>query len=219
MESNGTTVKLPWIPPEIYRCILKELPLSEDGAATLARCSMASKYLREICEDPFLWKSYYQARYLHYDFYCESIRRKRYGENWRLLYSSHRLLDNLSLGCLESIVLARYFSEQMKLAGCIVKAAFDIIDALRLELSRPIPGLLYDTLETANQMSELPPTNLTRKFWTSEILGAIIRNDAILRWKTLTDASQIGPICFEESIACFSAFWGVNVDKVCKFSI
>ncbi|KAI5122365.1 hypothetical protein M0805_004122 [Coniferiporia weirii] len=206
------------LPTEIYLRILSELPLDSSGARTLARCGTSGKcMLRAASTDKTLWKRHYENYYRHADPTRENGRRSRLDDDWRQMYSERRQQDISALQHLQVIMKTVFSQTRVDHARKIVVLGRDVWDALTEEVARPPPVLFQDEKDIEKIKTGSSLTNLTRKYWASELLNIIARRDAIERWSTLTEYERNGggnPLPFEQAFATLSSFHGILPEKI-----
>ena len=202
------------LPAEIFFHILDRLPRSDVGARTLSRCIMAGNcLLREVAMDEDFWKEIYDNRYKHADSTHEAERRRRSGGSWRVMYAERRKTDYTALERLKAMEKAITSDEQTKLAAMIVESRFDVWDALTVEASQALRPPLLTAEDVQKLLKGAPLTNLTRRYWASELLKVIARRNAIDVWETLRTSDSL-QTTFEEAFATLSSFHGILPDVV-----
>ena len=210
------------LPTELCIRILSELPTTADGVNILARCAMTGKStLHAASLEPRLWKPHYEHRYVHSDHEKELERRTRLKEDWRQLYGERRRLDRVALENLKALEICPP-EARITCARQLMELGMDIWDALSSEAHRPLPTLFHDEDDVVKVMGGSPLTNLTRKYWASEIRRLITRRHAIDRWASLSRfiSRDLGgePVSFEEAFASLSSFHGILPDGVRLFN-
>lgn len=205
------------LPTEICIKILNELPCSEAGVHALARCGMTgNSTLRDASMDPSLWRVHYKRRYIHAECERECERRNRLAGDWRRIYQERRQLDREALENLR-IIEASSPKTRIEHARRIASLGLDVWDALSEESRRPLPPLFQRDEDIEKVKEGSPLTNLTKKYWASELLKIIARRHAIDQWSSLkraTAGEQITPVSFEEAFATLSSFHGILPDEV-----
>lgn len=203
------------LPAEAIYQILDELPRSDVGARTLARCSMTGDcLLREAAMDQTIWKDYYEGRYKHADISHEATKVHELGANWRLMYAARRRIDNAAVECLKGVEKATESDRRTSLARTVVALGFDVWDVLSEEAWRPLPPLLQTDGDIANISNGFSLTNLARKFWASELLRVIARRNAIDVWREVYADDHDPTVTFEDALATLSSFHGIHPEQV-----
>ncbi|KAL5533715.1 hypothetical protein ACEPAG_175 [Sanghuangporus baumii] len=200
------------LPTELCVRILSELPISEAGVCALIRCSLiGNSTLRAASLELALWKPHYKHRYVHSDHAKEAERCVIFKENWRQLYQERRRIDHEALVALKALE-ACSSEDRAEHARRVVIHGLDVWDVLSEEEHRPLPTLFQTDEDVEKVKGGSPLTNLSRKYWASELLRIIARSNAIDKWismKKSVPGEENGRVSFEEAYAALSSFHGI----------
>ncbi|KAL5519472.1 hypothetical protein ACEPAH_1155 [Sanghuangporus vaninii] len=217
------------LPTELCVRILNELPISEAGVYTLIRCSLiGSSTLHAASLEPTLWKPHYKYRYVHSDHAKEAERGVMFKENWRQLYQERRRIDHEALAALKALE-ACSSEDRAEHARRMLIHGLDVWDILSEEAHRPLPTLFHTDEDVEKVKGGSPLTNLSRKYWASELLRIIARSNAIEKWIRMRESipgEENERVSFEEAFAALSSFHGIlpgeimaridGLTKLCK---
>ncbi|KAH8110622.1 hypothetical protein DFH11DRAFT_1514034 [Phellopilus nigrolimitatus] len=175
--------------------------------------------LRDASMDPALWKAYYMHRYTHADVEKESERRSRLSDDWRRMYYERRQQDHKALDHLQVVIETTRSRTRVKHAREIAKLGLDAWDALVAESTRPLPVLFQSDRDIEKVKKGMPLTNLSRKYWSSELQSIIAKRDAIEIWSSVKKHIRNNKSAlpsFEEAFATLSSFHGILSDEILK---
>lgn len=194
----------PRLPVETYIHILSFLLLEDSTVAVLVSFLSANPVLRAAAQDPSLWKAHYLARYRHAIEANERARQVACGGDWLQLYTARRTLDRRALLRVDEIRALAGTADvalQQELASEIVREfGMDVVDALERETQVPVPRVFRE--DAADVEDEDPvPHAFPRRFWAKAVLGAVLRNAAVKKWRAGES--------FEDLLGGLSAFFTI----------
>ncbi|KAH7916417.1 YccV-like-domain-containing protein [Hygrophoropsis aurantiaca] len=200
-----TSILLPF---DIYVHILEQLPppgTDQDEAAlkTLIACLRTSSTLRDAASISGLWKPRYKHRYTVSNLDDELFRRHTTHEDWKLMYSQRRRLDQRALKILDDIVQTRNGRHERarELSNTL---SYDVWNALEKESQCTLPEAFR---ETGDESGRAACNAAPRRFWAKAILGTIARSTAIKTWGQVLSSNDQPSL--EIAFASLSAFFGV----------
>jgi hypothetical protein len=170
---------IPYLFPEIYECILEQLPvqsgvLDDESARTLAHCAHTCRALRSIAILSHIWRPHYLARWSRSKSPGSILLSVACNGNYRLMYVERWLRDQRALESLDHIIKHRKDIHTLSVE-LVEELNYDVWDILKAQKVDPLPASFSSSRYPSEDW-------FARNHWAEEVRISSLHQEIPCSW-------------------------------------